>query len=202
MPMPVPPTDPPATSELDLRAALDEAEQEFIALWHGMSSLWGISPTMAKIHGLLFISGDVLSMDDIMARLGISRGNVSMSLTRLLEWGLVKRVHRRGDRREYYESLSDVWEMFTLVAAQRKRREIDPMLNTLRQCGERLSEANLGEQAGDERATERRRRVGDLLAFLSLVDGLAQRFFESHKSLRAALELLAQDGDSCEPRTK
>jgi len=99
----------------------------------------------------------------------------------------VRRVHRRGDRREYYEALGDVWEMFTLVAAQRKRREIDPMLNTLRQCGERLSAEALGEQASD-----RRRRVSDLLAFLTLVDGLAQRFFESHKSLRAALEMLAR----------
>ncbi len=165
-----PPSDP---------QGLDEVEREFVDLWRRMASLWGISPTMAQIHGLLFLTGEVLSMDDLMARLGISRGNVSMNLTRLVEWGLVRRVHRRGDRRDYYEALSDVWEMFTVVAAQRKRREIDPMLNTLRQ---------LSEQAGD-----RRRRVGDLLTFLTLVDGLAQRFFESHTSLRAALKLLSQD---------
>jgi DNA-binding transcriptional regulator GbsR (MarR family) len=174
--------------------ALTQVEQEFVDLWRGMSSLWGISPTMGEIHGLLFITGDVLSMDDIMARLGISRGNVSMNLTRLLEWGLVRRVHRRGDRRDYYESLSDVWEMFTLVAAQRKRREIDPMLNTLRQCDEQLARVvpgAAGTADQDERTSERRRRVGDLLAFLTLMDSLAQRFFESHKSLRAALELLA-----------
>jgi hypothetical protein len=77
------------------------------------------------------------------------------------------------------------------VAAQRKRREIDPMLNTLRQCGEQLSPEALGARAQDERVSERRRRVGDLLAFLTLMDGLAQRFFESHKSLRAAMDLLA-----------
>src|SRR5947209_5401125 len=127
----------------DLTQQLDRIEQEFVGLWRSMSSLWGISPTMAEIHGLLYITGAALSMDDIMARLGISRGNVSMNLGKLAEWGLVRRVHRRGDRREYYESLSDVWEMFTLVAAQRKRREIDPMLNTLRQCRERLSPESL-----------------------------------------------------------
>src|SRR5688500_12847646 len=131
-------------------------------------------------------------MDDIMARLEISRGNVSMNLTKLVEWGLVRRVPRRGDRRDYYESLADGWEMFTLVAAQRKRREADPMLNTLRQCGERLSGARLGERADDAAIADRRRRVGDLVDFLTLVDGLAQTFFESHKSLRAALELLAK----------
>src|SRR5256885_5510208 len=103
-----------------------------------MAGFWGISPTMARIHGLLYISGEVLSMDDIMARLAISRGNVSMNLSKLVEWGLVRRVHRRGDRREYFESLHDIWEMFTLVAAQRKRREIDPIVNTLRHCREEL----------------------------------------------------------------
>src|SRR5437016_12281631 len=99
---------------------LEEVEDQFVDLWRTMSSLWGITPTMAQIHGLLFITGAALSMDDIMVRLGISRGNVSMNLTKLAEWGLVRRVHKRGDRREYYESLRDIWEMFTLVAAQRK----------------------------------------------------------------------------------
>ncbi len=92
-----------------------------------------------------------------MARLEISRGNVSMNLSKLVEWGLVRRVHQRGDRRDYYESLSDVWEMFTLVAAQRKRREIDPILNTLRSCREQLSPEALGAAAEDEQAAERRR---------------------------------------------
>src|SRR5262245_25361525 len=190
----IPMSSSPATPEpASVPQALDRVEQEFVDLWRNMSSLWGISPTMAQIHGLLFITGEVLSMDDIMARLGISRGNVSMNLTKLLEWGLVRRVHRRGDRREYYEALGDVWEMFTLVAAQRKRREIDPMLNTLRQSCERLAPEALGAGAQNGQAVERRRRVEDLVAFLTLMDVLAQRFFESNKSLRAALELLSRD---------
>src|SRR5690349_6442090 len=176
----------------ELTELLDGVEQEFVGLWRSMSGLWGISPTMAEIHGLLFITGAALSMDDIMARLEISRGNVSMNLSKLAEWGLVRRVHKRGDRRDYYESLSDVWEMFTLVASQRKRREIDPILNTLRQCRERLSPEALGGAAEDPRAADRRRRVNDLLSFLTLMDSLAQRFFESHRGLRAAVELLEQ----------
>src|SRR5438874_8211513 len=117
---------------------LEKVEDRFVDLWDTMSSLWGISPTMARIHGLLYITGAALSMDDIMARLEISRGNVSMNLSKLVDWGLVRRVHKRGDRRDYYESLADVWEMFTLVASQRKRREIDPMVQTLEQCEGRL----------------------------------------------------------------
>ena len=114
------------TTKAEAKKRLEEVEDQFVDLWRTMSSLWGVSPTMAQIHGLLFITGAELSMDDIMARLTISRGNVSMNLSKLVEWGLVRRVHKRGDRRDYYESLRDIWEMFTLVAAQRKRRQEKP----------------------------------------------------------------------------
>ena len=180
---------------VNLPQRLEEVEEDFVGLWRRMSALWGISPTMAEIHGLLYITGAALSMDDIMARLNISRGNVSMNLTKLVEWGLVRAVHKRGDRRDYYESLSDVWEMFTLVATQRKRREVDPILNTLRQCKERLAPEALGSDAGLPQAQDRRRRVNDLLAILSLIDNLAQRFFESQRGLRAAVDLLAQQDE-------
>src|ERR1700726_2010183 len=157
-------------TKADLARRLEEVEDQFVDLWDTMSSLWGISPTMARIHGLLYLTGAALSMDDIMARLTISRGNVSMNLSKLVEWGLVRKVHKRGDRRDYYESLSDVWEMFTLVASQRKRREIDPILTTLRRCREDLSTEALGQLADKAATRERSRRVNDLLTFLSLVD--------------------------------
>src|SRR5215475_4409074 len=161
-------------SKADLAPRLEEVEDRFVDLWDSMSSLWGISPTMARIHGLLHITGAALTMDDIMARLGISRGNVSMNLSKLVEWGLVRRVHRRGDRKDYYESLSDVWEMFTVVANQRKRREIDPVLTALRRCKEELSPEALGAQAAEPEAQERFRRVNDLFKCLSLLESLAQ----------------------------
>jgi DNA-binding transcriptional regulator GbsR (MarR family) len=177
----------------DLTQRLDHVEDQFVELWNNMAALWGISPTMARIHGLLYISGAALSMDDIMARLAISRGNVSMNLSKLVEWGLVRRVHKRGNRKEYFESLSDVWEMFTLVASQRKRREIDPILNTLRRCRDELTPEAIGGQADLEPARQRFQRVNDLLKLLSRLDSLAQRFFESHKSLRDAVEMLTPE---------
>jgi DNA-binding transcriptional regulator GbsR (MarR family) len=171
---------------------LEAVEDEFVELWNNMAGLWGISPTMARIHGLLYITGAALSMDDIMARLTISRGNVSMNLSKLVEWGLVRRVHKRGARKEYYESLSDVWEMFTLVANQRKRREIDPILHTLRRCRERLTPDTLGAEARAPAARDRYGRIHELFSFLTLMESLAQRFFKSHRGLRTAVELLAQ----------
>jgi DNA-binding transcriptional regulator GbsR (MarR family) len=175
-----------------LNRKVGEIEDRFVDLWDTLSALWGISPTMARIHGLLYITGSAMSMDDIMARLAISRGNVSMNLTKLVEWGLVRRLHKRGDRKEYYESLNDVWEMFTLVAAQRKRREVDPIISTLRHCKEELSPRALRGQADEKMARDRSRRINDLLTFLTQMDSLAQRFFESHKGLRAAVALLAK----------
>jgi len=181
------------TKAPSLAQRLEHVEDQFVELWNNMASLWGISPTMARIHGLLYISASALSMDDIMTRLAISRGNVSMNLSKLVEWGLVRRVHKRGDRKEYYESLSDVWEMFTLVASQRKRREIDPILTTLRRCRDELTPEALGGQAAREEARQRFQRVNDLLKLLSRLDSLAQRFFESHKSLRDAVEMLTPE---------
>src|SRR5271169_3460850 len=178
-------------TKADVARRLEEVEDRFVDLWDTMSSLWGISPTMARIHGQLYITGAALSMDEIMARLAISRGNVSMNLSKLVEWGLVRRVHKRGDRRDYYESLSDVWEMFTLVANQRKRREIDPILSTLRRCKEELSPQTLGGLADSAAARERMKRINELMEFLTLMEGLARRFFETHQGLKTAVGLLA-----------
>lgn len=180
------------TPKLD-RERLEVVEEQFVDLWNNMASLWGINPTMARIHGLLYITGAALSMDDLMERLAISRGNVSMNLAKLAEWGLVHRVHKRGDRKEYYESLNDVWEMFTLVANQRKRREIDPILNTLRRCKDELTPD--GSLAVPEEVEKRLQRINSLLKFLTMVDSLAQRFFESHRGLREAIELLAKEDE-------
>jgi HTH-type transcriptional regulator, glycine betaine synthesis regulator len=177
----------------DLRERLEAVEDQFVDLWNNMANLWGISPTMARIHGLLFICGSALSMDDIMARLAISRGNVSMNLSKLMEWGLVRRIHKKGNRKEFYQSLSDIWELFTLVANQRKRREIDPILNTLRRCRDELSPEKLGPGADLEPSQVRYQRVNELFKLLTLLDSLALRFFESHKGLREAVELLAQE---------
>lgn len=181
------------TRKPPLADRLQEVEDRFVDLWDTMSGLWGISPTMARIHGLLFITGQALTMDDIMARLAISRGNVSMNLSKLVEWGLVRRAHQRGDRKDYYESLADVWEMFTLVANQRKRREIDPILSTLRKCKQELAPEAMASHADDPMVQERYRRVSDLLKFLSLMESLAHRFFESQQGLRTAVGLLAQE---------
>jgi DNA-binding transcriptional regulator GbsR (MarR family) len=107
---------------------------------------------MAEIHAMLYIIGQPQCTDDVMERLHISRGNASMSLRALCDWGIVRRMHRRGERREYFESLGDVWEMFSIIAAERKRREMDPVLETIKQCQHMLDEQALGKAAAKQDA--------------------------------------------------
>jgi DNA-binding transcriptional regulator GbsR (MarR family) len=179
-------------SPADLERRLTEVEQQFVELWGDMSSWWGVSRTMAEIHGLLYITGEALRAEGIQHRLGISRGNVSMNIRTLVEWGLVRRVRKRGDRCDYYESLADVWEMFALLATQRKRREIDPVMRTLQQCRDSLAPECLGSQAAEPRAQQHFQRVEDLLGFLTKLERLAEGFLTSHRGLQAAVELLGR----------
>jgi HTH-type transcriptional regulator, glycine betaine synthesis regulator len=172
----------------DAVAVYDLVEQRFIELWGDMSSWWGVSRTMAEIHGLLFITSTPHSAEDIQDKLGISRGNVSMNIRTLVEWGLVRRVRKRGDRRDYYESLTDVWEMFTVLASQRKRREIDPIVKTLKQCRIDLDSLDEKKEAPDHHVA----RVDELLGFLLTVEKVAEHFFKNNEGLREAMQLLAQ----------
>ena len=98
------------------------AQDRFISTWGQMAGAWGVSRTMAEIHALLYITGDALNTDDVIDRLQISRGNCSMSLRALQDWGIVQRVHRRGERKEYFETERDVWAMFKTIARERKKR--------------------------------------------------------------------------------
>src|SRR5881392_3866045 len=141
--LPAPVRQPLTHPQEELRTAQDL----FIRRWGEMGQTWGINRTMAEIHAFLYIVGMPVCTDDVMERLHISRGNASMSLRALCDWGIVRRLHKRGERREYFESLSDVWEMFSLIAAERKRREMDPVLETIRQCQQMLDETALGKSA-------------------------------------------------------
>src|SRR3569832_1674409 len=98
-----------------------------------MSDSWGINRTMAQIHALLFVSGKALDVNDIMKRLHISRGNASMNLRELMDWGIVRRFRQPGYRKDTYVSDSDPFQMFLRVAKERKRRELDPTAEVIRE---------------------------------------------------------------------
>jgi DNA-binding transcriptional regulator GbsR (MarR family) len=113
---------------------LSSVQQKFVLHWGEMGTRWGINRTVAQIHALLFISQKPLNAEQIAETLRVARSNVSTSLKELQGWGIVKLVHLAGDKRDHFESMKDVWEMFRVVLDERKRREIDPTLALLRQC--------------------------------------------------------------------
>jgi len=111
-------------------------QQRFILHWGEMGVRWGINRTMAQIHALLYLSPRPLPAEEICEGLGVARSNVSTSLRELQNWGIVKVVHVMGDRRDHFESMKDVWEMFRQVLDERKKREIDPTVEVLRECAD------------------------------------------------------------------
>ena len=106
--------------------------REFIAHFGEMGSKWGINRTVGQIYALLYVSPQALNADEIAEALAFSRSNVSMGLKELQAWRLVRLRHQTGDRREYFEAPADVWEIFRVLAEERRRREIEPTLSMLR----------------------------------------------------------------------
>jgi DNA-binding transcriptional regulator GbsR (MarR family) len=182
--------DTPVETPLKPAKTLTFAEQQlrtaqdlFIRRWGEMGATWGINRTMAEIHAYLYITGQPGCTDDVMERLNISRGNASMSLRALCDWGIIRRLHKRGERREYFESLGDVWEMFSIIAAERKRREMDPVLETIKQCQKMIDESSVGKSAAKQELIRiTRDRLASMEEFMSVTNKIFQQFIGNAKS--------------------
>lgn len=144
---------------------LTPVQQKFILHWGEMGTRWGINRTVAQVHALLFISAKPLAADEIVEALSVARSNVSTSLKELQGWGIVRVVHMIGDRRDHFESMHDVFEMFRVIVEERKKREIDPTLAMLRECVDEAAKTKT-----DEDATTRQ-RLGELLGFFETMSG-------------------------------
>ena len=143
---------------------LSPSMQKFVVHWGEMGSRWGVNRTVAQIHALLYLSEEPLTAEEIATTLGVARSNVSTSLKELISWGLVKTLHVLGDRRDHFESVKDVWDIFFLILEGRKRRELDPTLTTLRECV---------MESGNDQATDPavKARIQDTLEFMEQLTG-------------------------------
>ena len=110
---------------------LTEAKQQFISSWGAFGTHWGINRSMAQIHALLLVSAEPLTQDEMMEQLNISRGNTNMNIRELINWGLVERVILAGERREHFVAEKDIWKVVKLIVKERKKRELEPMLQLL-----------------------------------------------------------------------
>ncbi|HEV2233574.1 MAG TPA: MarR family transcriptional regulator [Terriglobia bacterium] len=155
-------------------AQLSPVIQKFILHWGEMGTRWGVNRTVAQVHALLYISPKPLNAEEIAETLSVARSNVSTSLRELESWGIVKAVHLLGDRREHYESMTDVREMTRVIMDERKRREIDPTLVNLRECVAELKKAKPADAVALE-------RLAEMLAFLEVLSS-------AYEKMRVALK--------------
>jgi HTH-type transcriptional regulator, glycine betaine synthesis regulator len=156
-----------------------DALEKLIDAWGAMGSLWGINRSVARVHALLMASEEPISLDEIAERLEISKGNASMSLRDLRNFGVVRPVQVPGDRRDFYVTEPDVWTMFFRILQERKRREFDPALHAVRGA--------LDEPGATGAVRDRLEQMADLLA---TVEGVVSRFLKDPQSSRAALAFL------------
>lgn len=144
------------------KTALTPIRQKFILHWGEMGARWGINRTVAQIHALLYLSDKPLNAEEIATTLGVARSNVSNSLRELQGWGIVRITHILGDRRDHFESMKDVWEMFRIIVDERKKREADPVLTMLREAATEAKKPGAAD-------AYTRERLADMLQFFELM---------------------------------
>ena len=151
------------------KGGLTTVEQKFILHWGEMGTRWGINRTVAQVHALLYLSPNPVPADEITSTLAVARSNVSTSLRELQGWGIVRVVHVLGDRRDHFECIKDVWEMFRILSTERKRREIDPVVRVIGECVTEL-------KANADGDVYTRERLESMLEFLNVMSGLFEEF--------------------------
>ena len=167
------------------KTALTPIQERFVVTWGEMGAKWGINRTVAQIHALLFLSPRPLHAEEIAATLGVARSNVSTSLRELQGWGIVKVAHLLGDRRDHFESMKDVWEMFRIIVDERKKREVDPVLAMLRETTVEAKRPGAADAYTRERLT-------DMLQFFEQMTSWVE---QTRKLPTAAIVRMVKAGD-------
>lgn len=144
----------------------------FILHWGEMGTQWGVNRSVSQIHALLYLSDRALPADDIVEQLGLARSNVSTGLKELQGYGIVRRVHIEGDRRDHFTAETDLWEMLTRIVAERKRREIDPTVALLAELSARLEKDDSAPAHVRERITRMHEFISTLGNWYEQVRGL------------------------------
>lgn len=150
---------------------LEEAKVKFIQAWGAFGSNWGINRTMAQVHALLLVEKEALCADDIMERLQISRGNANMNIRALIDWGLVYKELKAGERREYFVAEKDMWKVVRQIIIHRKKKELEPAIKI-------LEEVQDVEGEGEEKE-EFVNMIQDIELFSRKADSLLDKLIEA-----------------------
>lgn len=167
---------------------LSAAQERFVATWGQMGSTWGISRTMAEVHALLYITGEPMCTDDVMERLAISRGNASMSIRSLVDWGIVTRTHKRGDRKEYFQAEQDVWSLLQAIVRERMKRELQPVLASLYEIRDlTASPERSGEAQPEAKTAAHHARIDGMIDLVRTLEQMGEKLVELPKEQLQAL---------------
>jgi len=164
---------------------LTPAMQDFILHWGEMGSSWGINRTVAQIYAMLYLSPKPITADEICETLSLARSTVSTGLRELHGWGVVRVLHVLGDRRDHFETMHDIWEMFRVILNERKRREFDPTLDILRKTVISLSEDNSSDTFAKEKVAE----------MLDLFETITYAYNQVEKMPTESIKKMAKLGD-------
>jgi DNA-binding transcriptional regulator GbsR (MarR family) len=157
---------------------LDEAKSKFIEGWGTLGSAWGVSRTMAQVHALLLVSPGALSTEDIMEQLQISRGNVNMNVRALMDWGIVRKELRPGERREFFSAEKDIYKTATLILKERRKRELEPLMRVL---GE-INQVEPSATTTPEEAAAFTQMMGSIQSFANLADRTASTLIRADEN--------------------
>lgn len=155
---------------------LHEAKDQFTQLWGALGSSWGINRTMAQVHALLLISPESLSTEDVMQQLSVSRGNANMNLRELMNWNLIFKELKAGDRKEYFRAEKDMWEVAKRISRERKRREIQPLIASLQNL------KSLDEDSQQAEAKEFLHMVGNIHDMVTKLDTAVDSLMKAEES--------------------
>ena len=150
---------------------LDQAKIKFIQSWGTLGTSWGINKTMAQIHALLLVSTKALSADEIMEQLKISRGNTNINVRSLIDWGIVTKETKIGERKEFFVADKDIWAVARQITRERRKREIEPLKKVL---------SELSDVKGNDIETQQfNDMIGELDTFTNKVDDIFDKFIKS-----------------------
>ncbi|PCJ60606.1 MAG: transcriptional regulator [Planctomycetota bacterium] len=158
-------------------AKLEQVRDEFITEWGALGSAWGVNRTMAQIHAYLMSCPEAQTTDEIMESLEISRGNAHSNIKELISWGMIKKVLKKGERKEFFLAEKDPWKIFCLVAKERKKREVEPIIGILNNCI-----ADLKGVKGKE-ADDFQKQLKDLTEFVEMGDRVMEKISRSEKNI-------------------
>ncbi|RME44065.1 MAG: ArsR family transcriptional regulator [Chloroflexi bacterium] len=180
----------------DIERALERARANLIQGVGRISSFWGLNKAMGELYGLLYLSPEPMTLDEMAEALGISKASVSIHMRALERIGMVRKVWKVGDRRDYYEAEVDFWEIAKGIFRQREAREFDQALSSVTESLEMVQQA--GADHNNELVQFYLDRLGHMQDFFKTLDTLVKAVLTLDELRLSSLARLGRQAEKAE----